>query len=144
MNCTIRKKDSERNQNNHYQEGLAQFAKSFGLKDEYIVKEGEIDPPQYSRIVQDSNGQNGSKTRIDMILSNIPKCTEIKYQETGMQKMDHRMVIANYDINVMKKTKPKWEAKKNRGWIFPKELEKDELMQEGVKIIAKNQEGENE
>ena len=132
VNCTSRLIDSEHHQLQHYQESFVQFMKMFSLKDEYVTLHGEINPPHFSRITEDS------KTRIDVIASNTSQCEEIEYIESGIRNIDHRAVLAKYDINLQQKTKAKWLSKKNNSWVFPKELEEDEDFDIGLEIIVGN------
>merc|ERR1712082_413984 len=102
--------------------------KLFSLQDEYITIYGETNPPQYSRVTEES------KTRIDVILSNTSQCTEIEYKESGIENIDHRSVQAKYEINLQQKSRIKWLSRKNNSWVFPKELEDDEKFEMGMEI----------
>merc|ERR1712082_316891 len=111
--------------------------KLFSLQDEYITIYGETNPPQYSRVTEES------KTRIDVILSNTSQCTEIEYKESGIENIDHRSVQAKYEINLQQKSRIKWLSRKNNSWVFPKELEDDEQFEIGMEIMAENIEGKD-
>ena len=129
MNCTIRLEDSENNQHQHYQEGLVQFLKVFNLSDDYLnIHKDEI-AKVYSRITK------VSKTRIDIMTSNSDKCKKIKYEDTAIDNLDHMAIVAEYDLDLRKKVKVKWNANKNKAWSFPKELEKDEEFNIGLDYI---------
>ena len=130
LNCTAREIDSERNQNQHYQEGLVQFMKVFDLKDEYVTRHGEENPPIYSRITVNS------KTRIDMISSNSDLCKEIEYKETTVKNLDHKAVMAIYEVDIRKEKRGKWNSKRNEKWIIPKELIQDDQFMEGIVDIV--------
>ena len=118
FNCTHRLVDSLNNQNQHLQKGLQKHMKVWLLKDDYVRLHGE--QLCYSRIT------NRSKTRIDMILSNMDQLSTFEYWEPGLPSYDHQFGIAEYetDIEVVREVIPK-EMKYN-GWAFPKELEEDE------------------
>ena len=96
-----------------------QFKRVYDLKDEYITLKGEENPPQYSRITEES------KTRIDIMASNWDGCTGIEYRDMAMRTMDHCMLIAEYALDLRKKTKTKSSSLKHEGWCFPNELLED-------------------
>ena len=144
VNCTHRLQDSENNQKQHFQSGLHHYLKTFGLQDDYVRLRGDENPVSFSRIT------NRSKTRIDILTSNLDLCRNFRYWETGIPGYDHKFGIAEYDIQV---SAPKEFIPKERrhwGWAFPKELEHDKKFLERAEDICKTvqmeiewQEGEN-
>ena len=117
FNCTHRLIDSMNNQAQHLQKGLQKHMKTFGLEDDYVRLNG--DQVCYSRIT------NRSKTRIDMILSNMGSLLTFEYWDPGLPSYDHKFAVAEYEIEVevIKEDIPK--DRKYNGWAFPKELEGD-------------------
>ena len=117
FNCTHRLIDSLNNQGQHLQKGLQKHMKIFGLEDDYVRLNG--DQVCYSRIT------NRSRTRIDMILSNMGSLLSFEYWDPGLPSYDHKFGIAEYeiDVEVIKEDIPK--HRKYNGWAFPKELEGD-------------------
>ena len=128
-NATIRLIDSENNQGQHLQEGLIKQLQIFGLKDEYVRLHGNDNPVSFSRITRNS------KTRIDIIASNVNKCTEFYYMDAGIG-FDHKMGVATYDLDILieKETIPKHLFVP--GWAFPKELQNDDAFFTDAKIIC--------
>ena len=118
FNCTHRLIDSLNNQNQHLQKGLQKHMKVWWLEDDYVRLNG--DQVCYSRIT------NQSRTRIDMILSNMNQVKNFEYWETGLPAYDHKFGIAEYEteIEVIKENIPR--ERKYNSWAFPRELEGDE------------------
>ena len=117
-NCTHRLKDSENNQPQHLQPGLQQHMKTFGLKDDYVRLNGE--DVCFSRITA------RSKTRIDIITSDIQDCVHFEYWESGLPSYDHKFAFAKYNVSmeVIKENIPR--ERRFYKWAFPRELEEDE------------------
>ena len=130
VNCTHRKKDSENNQEQHFQAGLRDFLSTFNLKDDYVRLHGEENPVRFSRIT------NRSKTRIDILTSTLDLCNSFRYWEPGLTGYDHKFGIAEYniDMEVEKEFIPK--ERRHFSWAFPRELEVDELFLEKAKEIC--------
>ena len=118
FNCTHRLKDSENNQAQHLQPALQKHMKVFGLQDDYVRLNGE--DVCYSRIT------NRSKTRIDIIMSDMQDCVHFEYWESGLPSYDHKFAISEYNIlmDVAKENIPR--ERRFFKWAFPKELEDDE------------------
>ena len=89
------------------------------LEDDYVRLRGKETPVCFSRTTR------MSKTRIDIIASNLEKCKEFYYMDAGPKK-DHKMGIAIYDLDIInpkKETIPR--EKRYFNWVFPKELSTD-------------------
>ena len=117
FNCTHRLIDSLNNQGQHLQKGLQKHMKTFGLEDDYVRLNG--DQVCYSRVT------NRSKTRIDMILSNMGSLLTFEYWDPGLPSYDHKFGIAEYEIDVEIINEYIPQHRKYNGWAFPKELEGD-------------------
>ena len=98
-----------------------------GLKDKFIEVHGDK-TVMYSRITQTS------KTRI--VLSNTSSCTYFQYIDM-MLGLDHRAIIARYDISIDIRKEFIPQNKYFSGWVISKNLEFDEDFSEGSKFIFK-------
>ena len=118
FNCTHRLMDSENNQSQHLQPGLQKHIKVFGLQDDYVRLNGEA--LNFSRIT------NRSKTRIDLLLSDMTDCVHFEYWDPGLPSYDHKFAISEYNIqmDIVKEHIPK--ERRFYKWAFPRELEADE------------------
>ena len=92
FNCTHRLIDSQNNQNQKLQKGLQEHMKVWCLKDDYVRLNG--DKISYSRIT------DRSKTRIDMIHSNMDKLLTFEYWDPGLPSYDHLFGISEYEIDI--------------------------------------------
>ena len=131
-NCTHRTADSENvaTQKNHVQAGLIAQIELFGLKDELLRKNGNNIKGIYSRVT------NVSKTRIDYIFSNSEMCTDFKYIDTDFLNLDHKAVLADYDINIGYEQSVRIpEEKYFSGWVISKKLENDNRFLNEVRDI---------
>ena len=128
-NCTHRLVDSLHNSAQHLQPGLIKHMQIHGLKDDFIEVHGN-ETVMYSRIT------TTSKTRIDYVLSNTSSCTYFQYIDM-MLGLDHRAIIARYDIaiDIRKEFIP--QNKYFSGWVITKNLEFDDDFLEGSKFIFK-------
>ena len=126
-NCTHRMEDSLYNGGQHLQAGLIKHMKINGLFDDFLNVHGN-DAIMYSRIT------NTSKTRIDYILSNSKACSYFQYVDM-LAGLDHKVVIARYDIpiSIVKESIPK--DKFFSGWVISRRLESDEIFLEEAKSI---------
>ena len=102
--------------------------KVWRLDDDYVRLNGNT--VTYSRIT------NRSKTRIDMIHSNMNQVQTFDYWDPGLPSYDHKFGIAEYgmDIEVTKENIPR--ERRYHGWAFPRELEGDEEFLNTAKDIC--------
>ena len=128
-NCTHRLVDSLHNSAQHLQPGLIKHMQIHGLKDDFIEVHGN-ETVMYSRIT------TTSKTRIDYVLSNTSSCTYFQYIDM-MLGLDHRAIIARYDISIAIRKEFIPQNKYFSGWVITKNLEFDDDFLEGSQFIFK-------
>ena len=128
FNCIHRREDSLNNPDAHLQPALIKFMKIYKLTDDFLTLKGQVNGV-FSRVT------NRSATRIDMILSSASKdCTSFSYFDFPL--LDHKVVFAEYStgVDLVKMNIPR--ERFFSGWVISRDLEKDSVFKETVKVVC--------
>ena len=125
-NCIHRELDSLNNSRQHLQPALIKHMSIHGLSDDFTNVHGS-ETVMFSRI------SNVSKSRIDYLLSNTKQCSYFQYLD--MKGLDHRAILARYDIPLIASKEKIPKDKFFPGWVIPRRLDSDQTFLRDAKAL---------